>query len=280
MLHPLPYFRIARPGNAAMTALAVLLGSWLSGAQRSPLMLLCLCAAAVAAAAFGNVINDIADVATDRVSHKDRPLPRGEITPVAAKTYAACLAIVALAVSAAVSPSYCLATLAPLALLALYSRFLKGTPLAGNVMVSLLVAYALLYGGLFTEGCRRLLLPALLAFWVNMLREILKDMQDQPGDVAAGIKTTAALSRRAIKIIVYGISAIYLACLPLPFAFHQFGPVYAAIAVGCAAPLHIIWLVRFSEKTMTTRLPLLSTLLKLELLIGLAALAADRVFGC
>ncbi|MCL2183643.1 MAG: UbiA family prenyltransferase, partial [Chitinispirillia bacterium] len=73
-----------------MTGIAVALGIWLTdGGVFLPLML-----AAMAAAAYGNVINDIIDVKSDRVSHPNRPLANGTMSPRAAKAFAAALAAV------------------------------------------------------------------------------------------------------------------------------------------------------------------------------------------
>jgi len=68
--------KIVRPGNALMTGAAVLLGSWLARSAAPLVSLFLLVAAAMSAVGFGNVINDIVDIETDRVSHPDRPLPK------------------------------------------------------------------------------------------------------------------------------------------------------------------------------------------------------------
>ena len=238
-----------------------------------------LCIAAGAATAFGNVVNDMRDVATDRISHPDRPLVRGEITMRAAGLFALLLALLSAGVSALVSEIHLVATIIPLALLLVYTRFLKATPLSGNIMVSLLVAYPLLYGSLLAPAFNRLVIPALAAFLANGLREIVKDLQDEPGDRTAGLMTTAALPPIALSVIVMILSILYIALLPVPVLLHQFGLPYALVCMAGIAPLHGFWIVRWTMRDRVPKLSLLSALLKGEMLLGLMAMAADQLIG-
>lgn len=271
----LPYFKILRPQNALLAGIAVALGFWLGNSINSIPALILLIFAAIAATGFGNVVNDLKDIATDRISHPDRPLPKGEMSVRSARTFAAVLALFALACSAIVSPMHFLATSIPLLLLIIYTLFLKGTPLAGNIVVSFLVAYALLFGGLGTPLFARLIIPAMLAFLLNFSREIIKDLEDEPGDSATRLVTTASLSLSSIKTIIYSIIALYLILLFIPFGLHHFGKVYALICVVFIVPLQIVWLILFSRKK--PKLPLLSLLIKLEMAAGLFALASDQI---
>jgi len=278
----LPYLTITRPQNVAMTGIAVALGFWLSRpgfSGRSFVVLLLLVAAAGCAAAYGNVANDLKDVETDRVSHPARPLPRGEISMVAAWTFLLLLALLSAVFAWLVSPLHAVATAIPLALLAAYALFLKGTPLVGNIVVSMLVSYALLFGGIGAPGFDRLLLPALLAFLLNFMREIIKDIQDEPGDRSAGIRTTAAIPGPVIRTILYCVTAFYCGLLYLPALLRQYGRVYAIACTAVVLPLCIAWTVSFAGKNWRTRLSLLSTMLKIEMAAGLAALAADQLWG-
>jgi geranylgeranylglycerol-phosphate geranylgeranyltransferase len=271
----LPYLKILRLQNTLLAGVAVALGFWLGHSVLSGYALVLLVVAAVSATGFGNVVNDLKDVETDTISHPGRPLPRGEMTMRAAGFYACYLAFISLLSSGFVSPKHLAATATPLLLLFLYTRFLKGTPLIGNMVVSLLVAYALLFGGLSAPLFNRLLIPALLAFLLNMAREIIKDLEDKPGDSAAGIVTTAVLSLSSIKTVVYSISSLYLLLLFAPFVLHHFGNLYAVICAAVIVPLQICWLVLYTKKE--PRLSLISLLIKLEMAVGLLALAVDNL---
>jgi geranylgeranylglycerol-phosphate geranylgeranyltransferase len=273
----IPYIKTARPTNALMTGAAVALGFWLGNATLPAPLLVFLVIAGISAASFGNVINDLHDIATDRISHCGRPLPKNEVSPDNARTFAWFLAFTALACGAFVSPVYSAGTALPLLLLTLYTRFFKSIPLAGNAVVSLLVGYALLFGALTAPGVKGLLVPALLAFMLNLIREIIKDLQDEPGDRAAGISTTASLRLPVIRGTVYSVSGVFLLLLLFPWLLRHFGAVYAAACAVIVLPVHILWLAVFTRKNWRGRLALLSLLIKIEMAAGLLALAADRM---
>jgi geranylgeranylglycerol-phosphate geranylgeranyltransferase len=275
---PLPYLKIIRLQNVLMAGATVALGYWLGGSFLSLRSLLLLITATIAATAFGNVINDLKDIETDRISHPERPLPQGRITLRAAKIFTALLAAIPLGAALAVSPVHALATLVPLALLSVYTRYLKGVPFAGNIVISLLVAYALLFGGIGAPSFDRLLIPAILAFLLNFSRELIKTVQDASGDQAQGLKTAAALPERVIKTVVYVTIALYLLLLFTPCRFGDFGRVYAGVCAIGVVPVQLWWLSLFIRKTWKQRLSAMSSMIKLEMVVGLAAMAADQLF--
>jgi geranylgeranylglycerol-phosphate geranylgeranyltransferase len=276
----LPYLKIARINNVLLTGAAIAVGFWLGRSMIPVPGLFLLVIAGIFTASFGNVINDIRDVASDRISHRNRPLPKNELSIDNARIFAGYLTVIAMGSAAFVSMTHLAATALPLLLLTLYTFFLKRTPLAGNIVISLLVGYALLYGALGAPAFDRLIVPAGLAFLLNLAREIIKDIQDEPGDRAAGIVTTASLPARVIKTAVFAAGAACFLLLFVPWALHHFGKVYACVCLFLVLPLQVIWLTIFTKKNWRESLPLLSLLIKLEMAAGLSALAADRMFSC
>jgi geranylgeranylglycerol-phosphate geranylgeranyltransferase len=275
----LPYIKIARIQNVLMTGIAVSLGFWLGRSTLPMPALFLLIIAGISAASFGNVINDLRDIVTDRISHCDRPLPKNELSIDNARVFAAYLTITSLGSAAFISMTHLAATALPLLFLVVYTRSLKAVPLAGNIVISLLVGYAILYGALGAPALDSLLVPAGLAFLLNLVREIIKDVQDWPGDRAAGIVTTAALPVKAIKTTIYAASGACLLLLFVPWMLEHFGKIYALICGSLVLPLQLVWLVIFTKKNWRMKLPLLSLLIKLEMAAGLLALAADRFFS-
>jgi|LFRM01.1.fsa_nt_gb geranylgeranylglycerol-phosphate geranylgeranyltransferase len=271
------FIKILRPRNAVMAGGAVVLGYWLTGSEFSVRNMIFLVLAAIASTGFGNVLNDILDISTDRISHPDRPLPRGDISINQASVYSVLLVITALFLSFSVSPAHGLATFIPLIILLLYAFFLKGTPLAGNIVVASLVAYALLYGGINRPVFHILFIPAFLAFLLNLPREIIKDIQDEKGDKIAGYTTTASLPRSLLKGIIFGCSGIYISFLFIPFILSQFGFIYGLVSLSVVLPIHIKRTILF-RADMEKMLFRISALYKVEMIAGLAAIAADKFF--
>jgi geranylgeranylglycerol-phosphate geranylgeranyltransferase len=273
-----PSLRILRIGNALMAGITVALGYWLSGSASSMLSFVQMVIAALCAVGYGNVVNDIIDVKSDRISHPDRPLPKNELSLSSAAIVAFFLCSFSIVNAFLASTAHGIGAIVPCALLSLYAIFLKGTPLAGNIVVSLLVAYTIIFGGLTAPLCGRLFIPAILAFLLNFAREIIKDVQDEGGDTTAGVTTTAALPKLFLKSLVLGISITYAIFLFLPFILKQFGLVYAIVCAIIVLPLHCFWSYLVLKPNWHESLGKISFSIKVEMLAGLLALAADQVY--
>lgn len=273
-----PYIQIIRYSNALMAGLTTFLGSWLSDSTLPLSSILLLIAATICSTGFGNTINDIQDIDSDRISHPGRPLPKGDISVRSAWIYSLLLLLTALISSFTVSNLHGLATLLPLLLLTLYAFFLKATPIAGNLLVATLVAYTILYGALGEAGFSRLIFPASIAFLLNFSREIIKDLQDSDGDKSSGVVTSAVLPIRILKKMIYVCSAACISLLLITIYMKLFGNLYTVISLSIIVPLHIYRTVLICIKHFEKRFTLISTLFKLEMLAGLIALAADKIF--
>ena len=186
------FLRLARPINAAMSAVGVLAGGLVAvgagtwGVDAVPLVL-----AAFAALSFtvgGNVLNDLSDLETDRVNHPDRPLVTGEVTATQAWALTV-VAFVAAALLGALASFLCLALVAVNAVLMIsYERRLKAQGASGNLVIAYLVGSLFLFAGfaVFRDSLLplgRTAILALLAFSTTFGREITKDIEDMAGDV-------------------------------------------------------------------------------------------------
>ncbi len=271
-----PFIRIVRFGNVIMAGFAVFLGSWLSGTLRWPQVSL-LMVAAMSSTGFGNVINDLRDVHSDRINHPRRPLPQNQISVPTASAFAVFLMITAIAAAAGVSFFYIAATIVPIALLCIYSLYLKSIPLAGNFLVATLVAYAFLFAALPQSQRTILIIPATLAFLLNLCREIVKDIQDSSGDIAQGVKTSAILPPTVLKAVLISSAIIYLSLLFLPSVLGHFRTIYIAIALFVIIPIHMTWIKLVLCGQLISKTPQISNLLKIEMIAGLVAMAADKL---
>jgi geranylgeranylglycerol-phosphate geranylgeranyltransferase len=276
-----PYIKITRPVNALITGCAVILGIWIAAPAKiavNPLQAVLLMAAAMTAAAYGNVINDILDIKSDRISHPGRPLASGAMGIPAATAFAALLAAASLLCAAAVSAFHLTAALIPVILLTLYSIYFKRTRIAGNIIVASLVAYALLFGALPRPETKILIAPAVLAFLLNFCRELVKDVQDAAGDKATGWRTSAELPAGVIKGLLAGAAAVYgLIVLTPSLIFGHFGAVYTVICLLTVVPIHIYWVSMVFRGGVNKYSGRIGLLLKLEMVAGLLALGLDRV---
>jgi 4-hydroxybenzoate polyprenyltransferase len=160
----------------------------------------------------------------------------------------------------------------------LYNRFLKATPLAGNLVVALLCALAVYFVELpmlidFPLEAHDSLPAALFAFIATFAREVTKDAEDYEGDRAQGLRTFAVTSGpQAARKLAFALSAILLAALPLPVLFKGYNLTYALCAALLAAPLLAALLVDLARPDANfTRA---QKLLKWVMLAGMVSLLA------
>lgn len=211
--------RLARPGNALISALAALVGAYLAGGW--PLPMVATGAAAVAAFAFaaaGNVRNDLGDVEVDRIAHPDRPLVTGAVPVRAARAFALALYAVALAAGALVSWWGFLLVLLALPVMEGYERWWKRAGFPGNLAIGLLTAAPFVLGGL--AGGRvggAVLAVGGLAALATVGREVLKDIEDEPADRATRRTLPMRIgARRAWLVAALALAAAVLLS-PAPF---------------------------------------------------------------
>lgn len=277
MLKIQSFLSFVRIENIILTAAGISLGFWLSAASGGIPHLFLLIVAGIASTAFGNVINDIKDLPADRINRPDRALVTGVISRRSALVLALSLVVIAIAAGFRVSTIHGAGTLVPVVLLLVYTLFFKGTPLAGNLLVSLLVGYVVIFGSLGADSLKRVLIPSLLAFILNLAREIVKDLEDVEGDKHAGYATTAILPAKVIGAIIIILSGSYLILLPLPFTLGDFSVVYGIVCLVAVLPFHAWWFIRYFQSRTARSFHAISTIIKWEMVAGLLALAIDQI---
>jgi len=261
---------LVRPLNLAAMALAAWVGARLG---RAPVDVATI-AVPVLIGAFGYARNDATDLEPDRRNRPGRPLPLGVLSPRAANAVAWTFLLAGMAVlgffrrdAASVSIAAAAA-----ALLAAYSPWLKNRGAAGPIAIALLTILAVVWGSLGGGAPERAFLPALLAGAAQFARECVKHLEDEPGDRAAN-RTTWAVRGGAATVTLaarLGILAALL-LLPLPTTVGGLRPIYLFIAFPTAG-LMFFWCV-LALGRQAPAYGRVSTLLKLSLFCGLAALA-------
>jgi 4-hydroxybenzoate polyprenyltransferase len=100
-------------------------------------------------------------------------------------------------------------------LLWLYSVWLKKTAFAGNILISLLSAAALLLLTFYYHSnIEAIFIYAIFAFFISLIREIIKDMEDMKGDSAFGCRTLPIIiGIRKTKTILFILIIAFTAAL-------------------------------------------------------------------
>jgi len=228
----------------------------LNGLGMTLLILATLCIAAA-----GNIINDIYDIKADRINKPNRVIVGQFISEKRAYNLFFGLNIVGLVIGFYLShainkpPFFSLFVFASIVLY-VYATSLKKIALIGNIMISILVALSIIIVGVF--DIMPLLQPhnqkimmvyfktisiyALFAFSINVLREIVKDLEDIEGDLHVEANTLpikigktyttyfiAALNVIVISLVIYYITSTlqnqkiaiiyFLLCIVAPLCY-------------------------------------------------------------
>ena len=222
-----------------------------------------------ASAAGGYILNDYHDVRIDQINKPGRVVVGRLVTR--RKTLFSYLLLTAFALLAGLlaGKKEGLLVLLCCFLLWLYSARLKCVPLAGNLLVAVLVALSLFLPALRFEADLELLLPfCQFAFLSNLIRELVKDLEDMRGDSQHACRTFPIAygipaSRRLINLAGVLMLLNFLLLIP--------GSSFAGLAAVmlCLIPFGLFFqsLQKADRKRDFTRL---SRLLKGAMLAGMA----------
>ena len=268
--------RLVRAPNLLIAAAGVLAGGWIAlGAAQLPTVLGFAALSGLALGAAGNAWNDICDSRADTLNRpaERRPLTSGGIGRGTADLIVFLGALLGLASAGLVSGCQILVALGALSVMLLYSPFIKPRPVAGNVAVALVAGLPLFYGALAVGAPRAGVVPWVLAAWLHLAREIVKDVEDETGDRAIGRRTLPiAVGVRPAQVVAAGVALLFVpASLLLP-RLAGYGGDYFLIALPAQMGVLVAatWL-------LLGRVARVSLVLKVSMVIGLIALVAGKV---
>ncbi len=220
-----------------------------------------------------NAINDFFDVEIDRINRPERPLPAGLLTSKQAITISICFFLLALLFAVQISLVVFLIVLGAQGLLVLYSAFLKQTAVWGNITVSFSTGLTFLFGGMVAGHVAPAVLPAIFAFLINWAREIVKDIEDIPGDKKLQARTLPIVYGVPVaRIMIAAILLALMAVTILAFALGFYGPGYFAVVMVLVNPLLFWLIIKLWPMPDSLGLRRTSLLLKTAMVLGLVAI--------
>ncbi len=255
---------LGRPINALMVFFAAMVGGYIADVPVSIAVWAALSAALISMGA--QAINDYVDIEVDKRKRPHKPLPSGKVSPDDAKLAIAFYFLSGVVLGFLLSVYHGIIAVLASLLAIFYSYKLQRWKFLGNIVVSLLTALSIIYGGLL-GNITRTVLPAFIVFLVNWGREILKDVED--GDADKGYKTTLyhLIGKDAILIGSYLI-AMGVLLVPIPYVLNLLGEGY--IVIMGVVSLFTLW---FIAKMLSEMRPYHNPI-KAAMLVGIIAFAA------
>jgi len=163
-------------------------------------------------AAGGYIINDYYDIKIDLINKPHRVVIGKSITRRYAILFHTLLSFSGVVLGFILSWKIAAVNFVCATVLWWYSNRLKRQPFVGNFVVALLTGIAIwLVDSLYKTGHMLIICYALFAFFITLIREIIKDMEDLKGDETFGCKTLPiVLGMRRTKYFIYGILMLFL----------------------------------------------------------------------
>jgi 4-hydroxybenzoate polyprenyltransferase len=223
----------------------------------------------VCIAAAGYIINDYFDIKIDIVNKPERVVVGRYLKRRWAMGAHQVLNVVGAALGLLLGVWVFLVNVFSITLLWFYSERYKRAPFIGNLIVSLLTGFSLLILTLNYPANRRLvLIYAVFSFFISLIREIVKDMEDIRGDEAHGCRTLPIIwGIRRTKYFLYGIIFVFVTTLFI-MADTLNNNVLAVLFLLLLVPIG--WLVYSLSHSDTRRdFKKISTLCKIIMLLGL-----------
>ena len=166
-------------------------------------------------AASGYIINDYYDIKIDLVNKPERVVIGRYIKRRWALVIHQIFNGLGVLIGLLVSRKVALVNLSAVFCLWLYSNQLKRLAFWGNLMVAILTGFSLLVLAVYYPGHQHeVWIYAIFSFFITLIREIIKDMEDVKGDEKHGCRTLPIIWGIArTKLLVYGLIASFIITL-------------------------------------------------------------------
>jgi len=270
----LSYIEITRPINVLITFFVVVVAILITQKEQTDLYIILLASiGASLVAAAGNIVNDIFDIVTDKISHPNRVLISEMLSKKEAWYLYLSLNFTSVIIAASLNLILLVIVLLTTILLFVYSVYLKKIPLVGNIVVALITGLAFIYGGFTANDPHTAVIPAVFAFLINLIREIVKDIQDYEGDKTAGVITFPikfGFQKSKILILIITFSLVLFTLFPFITEFYKIE--YFLVVMIFVNPLLIFCLKFLFDPKKENNLSVVSNMLKLNMVLGLISI--------
>jgi 4-hydroxybenzoate polyprenyltransferase len=223
-------------------------------------------------AAAGYMINDYYDVKIDYVNKPDEVIIGRGMKRRVAIFFHSVLNFIGIGVGLLISPRVAVINFIAAFLLWLYSNSLKRQPFIGNFTVALLTGASIWLIGYYYQKAELLVLTyAIFAFFLNLIREIIKDIEDRNGDRKHGCRTLPiVLGFRNTKRIIFLIAFIFV--ISILVVTYKINNTLLFYYFGILSILFIVFMYKIYVADRKAHFSQLSILSKLLMMAGIISM--------
>lgn len=223
-------------------------------------------------AAGGYIINDYFDVKIDRINKPHRVWIGKTISRRSALVIHQLFSVSGVLMAFYIGWMPGLIHILSVWLLWFYASGFKKKPLIGNFVVAFLTALVIAEIALvYTPSNRLIYMYAVFAFFINFIREIIKDMEDMRGDELHGARTLPILfGIHKTKRLLYALMGVFL--LSMFFFMYKVEDVKIRVFSGILLVHWIVLLAFIVRADRKAHFTFLSSLCKWTILLGMLSL--------
>ena len=268
--------KLTRPLNTITAGIATVIASLILSGLNDLTTVVTLALTVMAYTAGANSLNDAVDFLTDLVNRPDRVIPAGLISQNSAIFVSFIFYLIGTISALSLNDeAVFIGVIIAMPLMVVYNIHLKGKPLVGNIVVSIVIALSFLFCGAAHQNYGPMWLPAMLSFGLTLLRELVKDVADLKGDLSMGLATFPILigiykSRQLIIFLCFLVSLLAL----WPLYNKTYGIWYGIIVfIGVEVPIVMV-VILFLKNPGISSGKKAAKILKFSSLMGLIAIYA------
>lgn len=265
----------------------------------SDIQFILLVFASVCIAAGGNIINDLYDVEIDKVNKPSKVFVGNFLSERAVNNLFILFNVIGVGIGFYLSnsigkPGFSAIFIIISGSLYLYASNFKKILLIGNLLISLLVGLSLLIVGIFdllpsvtidnqeiqANAFKLIFKFSIFAFFVNFIREIVKDLLDVNGDKKGEVNSLPIILGRKRTVGIVTVLAFLLLAAVIYFMYRdlynqQIPMLYFLIAI--VGPL-LLFIVKSWDAKKNKDYRFLSNLLKIIMIFGIFAMLVFKYF--
>ncbi|NHZ84715.1 MAG: hypothetical protein GWP19_02405 [Planctomycetia bacterium] len=277
----LAHIRILRPLNLIIGAATVIVTASILNKMDQVSVWFTALGVVVFSNAAANVLNDYFDQEIDRINRPNRPLITGDVKSRTALLLAIILFTIGTILSFTLtSTATIIAVAIALPLMIFYSVWFKGMPLIGNIIISFILGLTFLFAGAALGDLKTMIIPAVLAFGLTLVRELIKDIGDIEGDSKVNLKTFPIIAGvKKAWTLTFVFSIIIGIGVVIPYIMGVYNYLYLLfVIIGIEIPLALTVFLTMKSSTITTAKQV-AKLLKFSTIAGVLAVWLGSING-
>jgi len=268
------HIKLLRPLNVFTSGLAMVIAAAILGVLHEIDTVVLVMSVVMCYTGAANALNDVVDYEIDLINRPMRPIPSGHVSKQTALILSILLFSLGTVLCLELSQSAkVIGIVVAMPLMVIYSKYLKGVPLVGNITIGFILGLSFLFCGAAFSNMSPMWIPMILAFGLTFVRELVKDISDMEGDKSVGLKTfpISAGIDRAIQLTVFLSACIGIGAFA-PYLNGTYGMWYGILLIlGVEIPLGVV-VVSLLNKPGISSATHGARLLKFSTLMGLIAI--------